>query len=271
VIAVKNIPGLMEITVLQHLPMDAGTRYATSTLAKYVIMVVGVVVSFGAIGVGWEDIQWIVAAMTVGLGFGLQEIFGNFVSGIIMLFERPVRVGDTVTIDSISGTVTRIRMRATTITDWNRKELIVPNKEFVTGKLVNWSLSEPILRLEIPVGIAYGSDTELAAKLLVQVAKSDPNVLDDPAPRAVFRGFGDSALNFELRAFIPNIDHYVSTTHDLLMAIDKTFRHHHITIAFPQRDVHLHTIEATLPVTSNPPISGSGGGPSDSPEPRVSG
>ena len=131
----------------------------------------GLALAFDAIGIGWSSIQWLVAAIGVGLGFGLQEIFANFISGLIILFERPIRVGDVVSVGDVSGTVSRIRTRATWITAFDRKELLVPNKEFVTGQLINWTLSDAVLRLSIPVGIAYGSDTNRAIEVLEQVAK----------------------------------------------------------------------------------------------------
>jgi potassium efflux system protein len=240
--AARDLPGLLDTGLLQRARLDAGVRYAVVAIIRYVLSVVAVVLALGLLGVQWTNVQWLLAAMTVGLGFGLQEIFANFVSGLIILFERPVRVGDTVTIGETVGTVTRIRIRATTITDWDRKELIVPNKEFITGRLVNWSLSDQVLRMTLRVGIAYGSDTVLAEKLLGQVAKENPNVLAEPAPFVLFTGFGDNALQFELRVFIPSIDYYLSVWHEANMAIDKLFREHGITIAFPQRDTHLDTL-----------------------------
>ncbi|MHC5046351.1 MAG: mechanosensitive ion channel domain-containing protein, partial [Planctomycetota bacterium] len=213
---------------------------------------VGVVIAFAAIGVTWQKVQWIAAAITVGLGFGLQEIFGNFMSGLIILFERPIRVGDTVTVGDISGTVTRIRIRATTVTDWDRKELIIPNKEFVTTRINNWSLSDPILRIILPVGVAYGSDTQKATQLLLDVARACQHVLDDPPPRALFLGFGDSSLNLELRVFIPSIDSFLTTRHELHEAIDKAFREAGIEIAFPQRDIHVRSVRSDFPVRIEP-------------------
>ncbi|MFG0330606.1 MAG: mechanosensitive ion channel domain-containing protein [Phycisphaerales bacterium] len=248
VVAVRNIPGVLEIVLLQRLPLDAGSRYAISSISRYALLILGVTLAFGAVGIGWSKIQWLAAALTFGLAFGLQEIFANFISGLIILVERPMRVGDTVTVANINGTVTRIRMRATTITDWNRKELIVPNKEFITSQLVNWTLSDPVLRLQVPVGIAYGSDTQKAKDILIRVARQNANVLDDPAPQAMFMGFGDSSLNFELRVFIPHIEFLISTQDALLFAIDQEFRKAKIEIAFPQRDIHIRTIEAALPV-----------------------
>jgi potassium efflux system protein len=244
----KNIPGLLEITILQRLPFEPGGRYATTTILRYTISIVGVVIAFAAIGVTWQKVQWIAAAITVGLGFGLQEIFGNFISGLIILFERPIRVGDTVTVGDTSGTVTRIRIRATTVTDWDRKELVIPNKEFVTSKITNWSLSDPILRISISVGIAYGSDTIRATELLLEAARANPHVLEEPAPRALFLGFGESSLDLALRVFIPNIDYYLSTKSELHEAIDKAFRKEGIEIAFPQRDIHVRTFRAGVPV-----------------------
>jgi potassium efflux system protein len=247
-VAARNVPGLLEITVLQRLPLDSGLRFAIAAISRYLISIVGVVVAFQAIGIGWDKVQWLAAAVTVGLGFGLQEIFANFVSGLIVLLERPMRVGDTVTVGDTTGTVTRIRMRATTITDWDRKELIVPNREFVTGRLVNWTLSDRVLRLVIPVGIAYGSDTGLAEKLLLRVAAGHPQVLKDPEPTAFFMGFGESSLDFELRVFLPSVDVRLETTSDLHLAIDRAFREAGIEIAFPQRDVHIRSIKAPLRV-----------------------
>jgi len=248
VIVVRNLPGMLEIGLLQRLPLAKGERYAVTTVIRYTIMVIGALLVFNAIGLGWGKVQWLVAAMGVGLGFGLQEIFANFVSGIIILFERPIRLGDTVTIGGIHGTVSQIRMRATRITDWDRKELIVPNKEFVTGQLVNWTLSDSILRLTVPVGIAYGSDTERAVQVLREVARDHPLVLDDPEPKVLFMAFGSSSLDFELRAFCPNIESFLQLRHELHMAIDKRFREAGIEIAFPQQDVHVRSIEDALPI-----------------------
>ena len=184
--------------------------------------------------------------MSVGLGFGLQEIFANFVSGIILLFERPIRVGDTVTINDVTGTVTRIRIRATTILEWNNKELIVPNRDFVTGNLVNWTLSNSNLRVVMSVGVAYGSDTELATKLLYEVAAANPNVLNEPEPLVIFTQFGASSLDFELRCHVPTPQLYRTIAHSLNMAIDQAFRKHNIEIAFPQTDLHIRSVDSGI-------------------------
>lgn len=246
VVLARNIPGLLEITLLQRLPMETSVRYAVTAITRYVVTVVGIVIAFGSIGIGWSQVQWLVAAITVGVGFGLQEIVANLVSGVIILFEQPVRVGDTVTVGNVSGTVTRIRMRATTITDWDRKELIIPNKEFITGQVINWTLSDSTLRIVLPVGVAYGSDVVAVERLLVSIAHQHPNVLAEPSPAAVFMGFGDSTLNFELRCILPALDNSVRTRHELNVAIDREFRAAGIEIAFPQRDIHVRGMEGTL-------------------------
>jgi potassium efflux system protein len=238
-VAAKNLPGLLEIILLNRFPMDAGSRYAISMLLNYTITAIGVIVAFSMIGIQWSSIQWLIAALGVGVGFGLQEIVANFICGIIVLFERPFRIGDTVTIGDVSGTVTRIQIRATTVLDWDRKELIVPNKEFITGRLINWSLSDSIIRIKVPIGIAYGSDTMLAEKLLLKAAKANALVLDTPNPQAIFLGFGDNSLNFELRVFINSINDWIPVLHKLNQTVDREFRRAGITISFPQRDVHL--------------------------------
>jgi len=247
VVATANLPGLLELTVLQRMHYLKGERYAITTIVRYAIAIVGFSAAFHNFGIGWSRIQWLVAALGVGLGFGLQEIFANFISGLIILFERPIRIGDIVTIGGISGTVARIRTRATTIVDFERKELVVPNKDFITNQVINWTLTDSVLRVTIKVGIAYGSDTQLAERLLYEVAGESPDVLKDPAPLVLFNAFGESSLNFELRAFCGNVDCMLSLYHALNMAVDRKFREADIEIAFPQRDIHIRGSKDALP------------------------
>ncbi len=176
------------------------------------------------LGLRWEGLQWLVAAVGVGLGFGLQEIFANFISGLILLFEQPIRVGDTVTIDGTSGTVSRIRLRATVVTNFDRQELIIPNKDLITGRLINWTLTDSMNRLTINVGIAYGSDTRKACQLLEQICAQHENLLVDPKPVVTFEGFGDSTLNIVVRCFLSSLDQRLKTLHELNTTINERFR-----------------------------------------------
>jgi potassium efflux system protein len=248
VIASRNVPGLLEVTLLQRLPLRAGEMYAITSISRYVIVIVGAVMTFGAIGIGWGKVQWLVAALSVGLGFGLQEIVANFVSGLILLVEQPIRVGDIVTVNTTSGRVSKIRMRATTIIDWDRREMVIPNKSFITGELVNWTLSDPTSRFVFPVGVAYGTDTGKVMETLMEVGRSCRYRMQDPEPHVLFKGFGESSLDFELRIFVPNRDNYVAIVNEMNAAIDAAFKREGIEIPFPQRDVHVRSIQDDLPL-----------------------
>lgn len=237
----RNLPSLLEIAVLQRLPLDPGVRYAITTVCRYVITIVGLITAFAVIGIGWNKVQWLVAGVSVGLGFGLQEIFANFVSGLILLFERPVRPGDIVTVGDVTGHITRIQMRATTITDWDMRELIVPNREFITGRVMNWTLTSTISRMSIDVGTAYGTDPDTVRNLLLQVASRNPLVLKDPPPHALFDQFNESRLNFILRVYMASRDVYLELRHGLLTEIASEFQQAGIEFAFPQQDIHIRT------------------------------
>lgn len=243
-IAARNLPGLLEFMFLQRLAIDPGTRYAITAISRYCIITVGLIVAFESIGADWSQLQWIIAALGVGVGFGLQEIVANFVSGLIILFERPIRVGDTVTIGNLDGTVSRIQIRATSITDWDNKEILVPNKSLITEKVINWTLSEPVTRLLIKVGVAYGTDTDRAQDVMMEVVKANPLALETPAPSVLFLGFGESSLDFEVRVFVAQPSHRLRVLHELHTAIYAALRAHKIEIPFPQRDLHLKLEEA---------------------------
>ena len=228
-----------EALVLSRLKMRQGASYAITTILNYIIIAVGAMTVFGSLGVSWDKLQWLAAALSVGLGFGLQEIFGNFVSGLIILFERPVRIGDTVTIGTFSGTVSKIRIRATTITDFDRKEVIIPNKAFVTERLINWSLSDTTTRLVIRIGVAYGSDLDKVKKVLLQAALEHPKVMHDPEPAVFFTTFGASTLDHELRLYVRELRDRSHTVDELNRSIDRLCRENNIDIAFNQLEVHL--------------------------------
>ncbi|MBZ2189593.1 mechanosensitive channel MscK [Alcanivorax sp. JB21] len=235
----RNLPGLLEVLVLSRLSLRPGSAYAITSLLAYIITAIGLVVALGAMGVSWSKLQWLVAALGVGLGFGLQEIFANFVSGLIILFERPIRIGDVITIGDLSGTVTRIRIRATTIRDFDRKEIIIPNKAFVTDRLINWSLSDNVTRLVLKVGFAYGSDLARAKDVLLQAAAENPRVLADPVPTAFFLGFGASTLDHELRVHVGELADRLPVQDELNRHIDRLCKENGLEIAFSQLDVHI--------------------------------
>jgi len=237
-ILVTNLPGVTEIILKHRTTLDGGARFALSALIRYSITIAGTIAVFGLLGIGWSNVQWLAAALTFGLGFGLQEIVANFVSGLILLIERPVRVGDVVTIGTLMGRVNRIQIRATTITLWDRSEMIVPNKEFITTKLVNWTLSDSKRRIDIPLRIAYGSDIEEVKRILIGIAEHHPSVLEEPAPQAVVINFCDDAIKLELR-FVVDFGQGVSTKDDVQMSINRTFGEKGINFALPTSEIRL--------------------------------
>ncbi len=241
--AAKNLPALIEILLLRNTSVTAGSRYAVTTLTGYAITGVGVLLVFSTLGLSWGQVQWLVAALSVGIGFGLQEIVANFISGLIILFERPVRVGDIVSIGDTTGKVSKIEIRATTVRNWDKQELLVPNKEFITGRLLNWSLSDQVNRVVIPVGVEYGCDAHKARQLLAEVAAENPRVMRDPEPVTSFEGFGDNALTLVLRCYLESLEYRLAVTTELHHAIDDRFRAAGIGIAFPQRDIHVHAAQ----------------------------
>ena len=257
-VATRNLPGLLEVGFLRRLHMDAATRYAMTSITRYVLVFAGTIIGLSLLGLHWSNLQWLAAGFSVGLGFGMQEIFANFISGLMVLFERPIRVGDVVTIGTVEGTVTRIRTRATTIVDWDNKEVIVPNKSFITDRLVNWTLSDSVTRVVIKVGIGYGSDARNAQRLLLDAASTHSQVLAEPAPTCWMTGFGDSTQDLELRVYVAEIAQRNPVRTELQMQIAEVFRANDIELAFPQMDVWMRNevrVAATAPASAPPPES----------------
>lgn len=255
---VRNIPGLVELALSASHRITASTRYTVTMLLRYAVIVIGAVSALQLLGVRWSQLQWMAAALTVGLGFGLQEIFANFVSGLILLVERPFRVGDTITIGNVSGTVTRIRTRATVVLDFDNKENVIPNKTFITGQVVNWTLSDDVTRVSIPVGVAYGTPVQRVHNLLLQVASEQPEVMKEPEPRSWFLALGGSTLNFELRVYVDGLGNRLLVQNALLGRIAELFQSEGIEIAFPQMDVHVRDwppITAPVDETAQPPVA----------------
>ncbi|ABV35397.1 MscS mechanosensitive ion channel [Shewanella sediminis HAW-EB3] len=234
-----NLPGLLELMILQRLDLTQGTGFAITTVSRYLVVFFGLLSGFSTLGMEWSKLQWLVAALSVGLGFGLQEIFANFISGLIILFEKPVRIGDTVTIRDLTGTVSKIQIRATTIIDWDRKEIIVPNKAFITEQLINWSLSDPITRVIVYVSVARDSDPARVEAALYQAVKECDDALETPEPEVWFAGFGKHTQDFEVRAYAKDMNSRWPLRHKLHKRISKKLNENNLELAYPQLEVHI--------------------------------
>lgn len=236
---VKNINGILEVLIFSRVKLSQGSPYTITTLTSYLIVVIGAAWAFSSLGMSWSKLQWLFAALSVGLGFGLQEIFANFISGLIILFERPVRIGDAITIGEYTGTVSKIRIRATTVIDYDRKEVIIPNKAFVTERFTNWALSNNMTRIPINFSFAYESDLPQIKEILLAVAKEAEFVLDDPAPSIYFLGISASTFDYTLYVFVGELSHRYPTIDFIYNRSAELFRTHNIEMAFNQLDVYI--------------------------------
>lgn len=252
---VRNMPALLELALLQHLSLTPGTGYAITTLTKYVLLLVGGLVGFSMIGIEWSKLQWLVAALGVGLGFGLQEIFANFISGLIILFEKPIRIGDTVTIRDLTGSITRINTRATTITDWDRKEIIVPNKAFITEQFVNWSLSDSVTRVVLTIPAPATANSEEINTILLQASERCSWVLDTPQPEAFLVDLQQGIQLFELRIYAAEMGHRMPLRNELHQLILHGFREHGIEMPFPPFQVRMETLGQKTPASNGAPAA----------------
>jgi len=225
---------------------DRGVRDAIKKLLHYSLVLIGFLLAASLAGIELKNFAVLAGAFGIGIGFGLQDIVNNFLSGLILLFERPVKVGDGVLIDGEYGVVIKIGMRSTVVETLDQAELIVPNSQMISQKVTNWTLSTRRVRLVIPVGVAYGSDVPLVMQILMQVGAGHEDVLQEPPPSPIFTEFGDSSLNFELRVWIANVDLRPRVKSELLQAIDRQFREHRVEIPFPQRDLHLRSVDGRL-------------------------
>ena len=230
----------LDSTFARRPGIDVGTGNSIKTIVRYSLLAVGVVLALATLGIELQNVAIVAGALGIGIGFGLQSVVADFTSGLILLFEQSLRTGDSLIIDEKWGTVSRIGLRSTVITMLDQSELIVPNSMLTSEKLQNWTLSTKQARVFCQVGIAYGSNVELAFEILERIAAEDPEVLDDPPPEVLFMEFADSALNLELRVWVDKSVLRLHARSRILRAIDTEFRKHGIVIAFPQRDVHLH-------------------------------
>jgi small-conductance mechanosensitive channel len=235
---------LFAVTIFPRMPDDPGVRFAVVTLCRYAVLGMSSLAALSAVHLDLAKIGVVLAALGVGLGFGLQEIVSNFVCGIILLLERPIRIGDVVTVAGTTGKVDRINIRATTIVNGDNQSMIVPNREFITGNLVNWTLKDKILRVAIKLSVAYGTDPDRVVNLLLSIARQDPNVLLNPAPSAALEGFGDSALLFGLYSFVPDPGLVGDVRHRLCSEVQRRFVAEGIVMPFPTHELHLNRVPA---------------------------
>lgn len=251
-VASRVIRTLLRKQVLSKLEIDRGLEYALLRFVHYLILVIGVYIGLKTVNIPLGAIVGLFAVIGVGIGFGLQNLTSNFISGVILLLERPVKVGDRVELNGLWGDVRRINLRTTLIETPDNIAIIVPNSKLLENEVTNYSYGDTRIRLRIPVGIAYGSDCDRATELLCQAARDNANILDNPPPKTRFREFGDSSLNFELLCWIPDATRKFDIVSEVNHAIDRAFRENGIEIPFPQRDLHLRSAVPTLHFRSQP-------------------
>jgi len=225
--------------IFLRMEMEPGTRYTMTRTIHYVIMVIGAIVSFQFIGIDLSGLAVIFGLLSVGIGFGLQNITSNFISGLILLFERPIQIGDRITVGETEGDVQAINMRATLLKSVNNISVIVPNSEFVSSRVINWSHGDSRIRVDIEVGVSYNSVLEDVLTALEAVAEDHPQVLKNPKHDVLFKSFGDSSWNLLLRVWINDPQLHPIIRSDINKSIVKKFREMNIEIPFPQRDLHI--------------------------------
>ncbi|MGH7973246.1 MAG: mechanosensitive ion channel family protein [Limisphaerales bacterium] len=226
--------------LLERTRLRPSIRFAVRQIVRYTILVLGIYLSLQAVGINLSSLAFLAGALGVGVGFGLQNIVSNFVSGLIILAEQPIALGDRIEVSGISGRVTEINLRSTTVMTSDNICIIVPNSDLVTSHVVNWSHGDPKVRVRLPVGVAYGTDVEKLRKILLEVAEANPDILRQPAPEVLFVGYGDSSINFELGVWsVVMLDKPLRFKSNLYYAIHKKLEENQVEIPFPQRDLHL--------------------------------
>jgi small-conductance mechanosensitive channel len=234
---------LLQNRILTYTPLETGQRYAVARVASYLVFILGMIVGLQSLGVNLNSLVVVGGALGIGVGFGLQAIVGNFVAGLVLLVEQPLKLGDRIEVGGTFGDVVRLRGRSTWIQTNDNVVIIVPNSEFINQRVINWTANDRQVRISLPVGVSYGSDPKAVRDLLSRISTQHPDVLGDPAPEIVFLDFGDSSLDFELRVWtIRQVQTPQRLKSDLYFAIFEAFREHGIEIPFPQRDLHLKSI-----------------------------
>jgi potassium-dependent mechanosensitive channel len=230
---------VLEEDIYPRISLPTGLSYATSSLLNYIILAVGFVVAMALLGVNLTQVTVLAGAFGVGIGFGLQSVVNNFVSGLILLFERPIHVGDTIEVGTLLGVIRRIGIRASTVHTWQGADIIVPNAQLITENVTNWTLSDRLRRIDLPVGVNYSAEPQEVIKILETVALANPNVLHSPPPQGLMMGYGDSSINFELRAWTDEFDNWPAVRSELAVALYDAVHAAGMTFPFPQREVRL--------------------------------
>ncbi|MGD8417363.1 MAG: mechanosensitive ion channel, partial [Pseudomonadales bacterium] len=230
---------VLKLDVLARMNLPRGVPNTISMTVHYSIILIGLLIGVGSLGINLSNLAFIIGALGVGIGFGLQNVVNNFVSGLILIFEAPIQMGDTVQVGDLMGTVTQIGIRTSRVRTFDGSEVIVPNGDLVSNQVINWTLTDRQRRLELLVGVAYGSDPDRVSAVLRTVLEADEGVLAEPPPQIIFTTFGDSSLNFRILAWIADFDETLTTTHRLNTAINAALAEAGIAIPFPQRDLHL--------------------------------
>jgi small-conductance mechanosensitive channel len=242
---------LMHVVLVKKVA-EQGIRYSISRLIHYLIVFIGFLIAISVLGLDVTKLTIMISALGVGIGFGMQGIVNNFISGLILLYERPVRVGDTIEIDGKWSEIKRIGLRATTVQTYEQADMIIPNADLIASNVINWTLTNRLIRVSIPVGVAYGSDVALVMETLKACADSNSKVAQRTPSQVLFRSFGESSLNFELRAWVIDSDYRLQVVSELNQEIDRRFREANIEISFPQRDLHLRSVDESIKLGRSP-------------------
>jgi len=237
------IQTILDEEVYPRKKVDRGVGISINRLIQYAFVVVGISMAFSTLGIGMQNLTVIIGALGVGIGFGLQNIVNNFASGLILLFERSIKVGDVVQVNGEWGQIKNLGLRATVVETFDRSEMIVPNSDLVASTVTNWTLTDRQVRLIVQIGVAHGSDVDLVTRILTQIAQDNPFIMKFPAPSVMFVNFGTNSLDFELRCWVADIDNRLSIKNEINREIDRLFREHNIEIPFSQHDLHIRSID----------------------------